>query len=463
MTRRILCALILLAPALVVGMPGQPASAATEAGAARTAVSRILGEWNGSLFNLGTQHCPQINTGGDGNCWWWAANAWMALISYAEEHKGQPASRRIRKDLRSTYTTICGKSALYWGPCPTSPDQHGKDPFTINMKGNTYFDDIGWWEQMWLNAFKLTRSRVYLYLAEELWNYVTDNGYKYHRCGGIVQYHKSSGRRRIGVADAFANSLYLRNSAWLYSITGHSRYMTGNPHAGGAIRAAAWIRSNLIYRYGGPAMGTPGAEFMIADHAARDRKTGSCRPEGNRSWLQTQGEMVNAWTDMYAACKKYSKCPAAARYYNNLADELALSVTSDQLTAAGGWRFKHRAGQAEPTVDINGVLSEPCKPPKKHRWPYDCKVGDAIGGKHPYQPWLISKGMFERAIYCSNHNFGDPALRDFAATNAAYLANLPHFGFLWDSPGANAPVIFATQASVLDGLDASLGGSYSMC
>ena len=77
--------------------------------------------------------------------------------------------------------------------------------------------------------------------------------------------------------------------------------------------------------------------------------------------------------------------------------------------------------------------------------------------------YLISKGIFERAINCSNHNLKDSELTTFASVNAASIARLPHFGFLWDSPNANKPVIFATQVSVLDGLNAAMTGSSAMC
>lgn len=70
----------------------------------------------------------------------------------------------------------------------------------MNRKGNTYFDDIGWWTQTWLNAYELVGRPYYLYLAEELWNYVTNNGFKVTACNhvtdptmGVVQYHKYEG------------------------------------------------------------------------------------------------------------------------------------------------------------------------------------------------------------------------------------------------------------------------------
>jgi hypothetical protein len=93
-------------------------------------------------------------------------------------------------------------------------------------------------------------------------------------------------------------------------------------------------------------------------------------------------------------------------------------------------------------------------------WPHACNLGHSAG---TYQPYLISKGIFERALYCSNHNLRDSELTKFASANAASIARLPHFGFLWDSLNANKPVIFATQVSVLDGLNAAMTGSYAMC
>lgn len=462
MVRRILCTLtlLLLSSAILIGtIAPQQAYAVSDAGAASTAVSRLLADRNGTTFKIGDgEKCPLINEGG--NCWWWAANAWMALISYAEENPNSADASKITNDLSLSYFGICADYRAYkmWGKCPTAPNQSGRDPFTINTHGNTYFDDIGWWDQMWINAYKFTKVPDYLYLAEELWNYVTTNGFKANGCGGIVQHHDQGGSSGGSAADAFANSLYLRNSAWLYSVTGEARYMRDSSnHGRGAIAEADWIRQHLIFKYAGPALGNRGSQFMIADHLT------NCKAAGNLSALQTQGEMVNAWTDMYAACKKLGSCPAKPSYYNNLADELALTVIHDN--PARNATYPKSEGQHEPTVDSRGILSEPCFPTGKNKWPYGCALGSSLGkpGTTPFKPYLISKGIFERAIYCSNHNFNDSALTSFAAKNAASIASLPHFGFIWDSTAANAPVIFPTQASVLDGLDAHLGGSYAMC
>jgi hypothetical protein len=448
MMKRILCALALVLSFL--GFTAQSAFAATEPSAASTAVSRLLADYNGALFSDSTVTCSNSNSGG--NCWWWAANVFMALITYEEDNLVTPDNNsQVYVDLATTYRVLCGVQSVN-DSCPVSA-------FTTNTNGNTYFDDIGWWEQAWINAYKWTGNKNFLSLAEGLWSYVTANGWTTNCGSGVVQYVKTDGS--VGTQDADANSLYLRDSAWLYSITLNSKYLFGNSFGqGGAFAAASFIRGYLIYHYNSITLGNPGAYFMIADHPD---PASSCSPKGAQSWLQAQGEMVNAWTDMYAAdeayCDANGGCPSgipSPSYFNNLADELARSVIHDEMQSNGTWPFEGQSGQLEPTVDQNGILSEPCS---SSSWPYGCNLIPSAGP----QWYLISKGFFERGIYCSNHNFNDSTLTSFASRNAGDIANLPHFGFLWDSSGANDPVTFPTQTSVLDGLDADLGGSYAMC
>jgi hypothetical protein len=478
MMRPILCTLALVAAVVLPGTTAQPALADTEANVAHAQVSALFNDWNGSTFNFPStgETCSQFNAGG--NCWWWAANAWMALISWADENPTASDRDTIRTDLNTTYKTICDNSGsgTPWGSCPTTPDQHGKDPFTINTNNATYFDDIGWWATTWLAGYKFTGNLNYLYLAEELWNYATDNGYFWGalpgECGGVVQFHKtdSSGNTLLGQPDTFANALYLRDSAWLYALTQNSRYMQGittswssGSKVGGALYAASWIRQHLIFQYNSTTLGTDGARFMMADHV-----DSSCNPQGNQTFLHAQGAMVNAWTDMSNACSTTGAgCSATPIYYDHLAEELARSVISDKLQSNGTWPFESgfngSQGQKEPTVDTNGILSEMCIPTTTQSdWPRDCPLGNSIKN---FQSYLIAKGIFERAVYCVQSNIADTTLANFVSNNAQSLANtLNFYGFLWDSTGANDPVNFATRASILEGLDADLGqGHFGMC
>lgn len=113
------------------------------------------------------------------------------------------------------------------GRLPNGRQSAGQGPFhdQYNGAGATYFDDIGWWTWTWLAAYKFAGNLDYLYLAEELWNYATNNGYHWDAdtqgqtadpgvgCGGMVQYHNpnhTSPQPVIGPEDTFANAPYLR-------------------------------------------------------------------------------------------------------------------------------------------------------------------------------------------------------------------------------------------------------------
>ena len=478
MIRRVLYVLALLTPLAVVCTTAQPALAITEHDMADTVVNTLLNnDFNGSLFN-GYQSCPTTNTGNSGQCWWWAAVTWDALITYAENNPSSAYTGQIETNLAKAYAKICGSHTQYppWGKCPGTYNQNGQDPFTINEAGNTWFDDIGWWTQTWIDAYKLTGTLTYKYLAEELWNYATNNGFQQTtpKCNpppsitnptgsdyGVVQVHYVGGT--IKDPDIFANALYLRNSAELYSITSgayfRNQYLAGNSNGfGGANNAASWIRTHLIFMYGGT-LGNSGAQFMMADHYGYNTTNGDCESGGAQWQLHGQGEMVQAWTDLATVCTSNSLCANGPGWYNNLADELANSIVSDNQ----GSVFDHPPSgvpkQSEPTVDGFGVLSEPCIPDPGNSWPEQCDVGSGIDS---YPAWLISKGVFEHAIYCLNGNLSTPdqTLKDFSHTNGSNILSA-NYGFLWDpnnyhNPPPNTVVVFATRASVLDGLEADM-------
>jgi hypothetical protein len=379
----------------------------------------------------------------------------MALFDYAENTTANiPTSTQqgyistIKSDFMNTYNTICAAH----GGCPSDSNDANVSPFD-----NQWFDDMGWWEQALLNAYEFTNLSRYLHAAEQLWNNVTDDGVD-GTCNLIVQ----EGVDDSGIDDGFANSLYVRDSAWLYAITNannaswSAQYMAGESGGkGGALRVANSVMSQMIFPVAGtPAPGTSGAEFFIAGQA----DPGSpCTASGTRYWLSTQGEMVNGFADLSVADATYCPvtisgvCTARSSYYGALADELATTITTNTNLSS------------PPTVDGSPpILTEPCVS-QDDMWPTDCNVKPGSGnGINDWNSNLIFKGNFERGAYCSLHNVGDPDLRVFIKNNADAIAAEPHDGFLWE-PGSDNNVSYGTRASMLDGLEAYIGGSTAMC
>ena len=98
------------------------------------ATGAILADYDGALFHMTktSSACPNGGTRSNqgGSCWWWAANAFMALVSYAEKHPHSPYLGKIRTDLSDTYSNVCG------GDCPAGKNSIGSDPFIVNTQGN---------------------------------------------------------------------------------------------------------------------------------------------------------------------------------------------------------------------------------------------------------------------------------------------------------------------------------------
>lgn len=437
--KRLFYALITVFVLLAVGVQSANADGTTQRAAADTAVGNILSSYQSSTGLFSTS-CPAGQQ--SGNCWWWTADTFMALIDYAENNANTTDATRqqyiteIKNHLQTTFNIWCNSN------CPSGDDDETVSPFD-----NHWFDDMGWWEQAFLNAYMWLGYNEYKRAAEQLWNNVTDQGYM-EDCNLIVQQNADSSKPEY--EDGFANSLYVRDSAWLYEITGFPKYMIGKSDGkGGALKVAGSIRSEMIYKITGGTIGVDSsARFLIAGRA----DTPSCTEAGTQYWLSTQGEMVNAYADLSVAEAQYCLANGGncvnPTYYSNMADELATTVTTNS-----GWT-------SPPTIDTGtpAILSEPCI---SNGWPYGCDVGGG-NGINSYSSFLIFKGNFERGAYCSDHDNSDADLKTFIANNANAIAAEPHDGFLWQ-PNSDTNVSFGTQASMLDGLEAAIGGSHLMC
>ena len=485
---------------------------------ALSAAAQLLDWYNasgkfGGLFNTpadpGAATCS--NTYRRGNCWWWSALALYALADFADQNPAATiADDSIKDALASTYSVICGTT------CPSGQNAAWPSAESSANFANRYYDDTGWWALTWVNAYRLTGSPRYLYLAEELWSYLTTHGWD-SACGGALVQYSGQGRHGPSTENTIANVLYLRLSAWLYVITktrgmpGAARYVNGVKGAGGANAVGKWLagsashggtattppakiiggpfRSKLAPSVPGRPAGTPGSRLILDDHL-----TASCTPMGQQMWLHSQGIGVAALTDLYEADKLFGDT-ADARYYLRVADNLADTVLTDTRlpgqSPPGDLGIYYAAGHtpfAPPTVAAGGILSEPCEPPagSESRWPADCVLRVKTGpGQIGDTPFLPNKGLFIRGAYClartlPGAGISDQVLTSFINANAASLwtyaqdaetsapasQDLNEFGFLWGNVTftSNKKVLnFATETSALELLNTETGTSTAMC
>ena len=208
-------------------------------------VSRLLEDYNyaghgAGLFTSDTDAVTLTcsNVYRRGNCWWWSAIALYALTDFAEQAPSATITvDSIKAALAHTYATICGAA------CPSSPNPPwsggGQGNLPVNF-ANRYYDDTGWWALTWANAYRLTGNPRYLYLAEELWSFLTRFAWS-KSCGGALIQHEGKNRRGVSsTQDTTSNVLYLRLSAWLYTLAAPQNQSAAQKYlAGTGGRAAA--------------------------------------------------------------------------------------------------------------------------------------------------------------------------------------------------------------------------------
>ncbi|HET7018159.1 MAG TPA: glycoside hydrolase family 76 protein, partial [Streptosporangiaceae bacterium] len=481
-------------------------------------VSRLLTDYNyaGHGAGLFTSDTDPVTTSCSnvyrrGNCWWWSAIALYALTDFAEQAPTATITvDSIKTVLAHTYAVMCGST------CPASPNPawpgSSQDNLPVNF-ANRYYDDTGWWALTWANAYRLTGNPRYLYLAEDLWSFLTRFAWD-KACGGALMQHEGKNRRGVAsTQDTTSNVLYLRLSAWLYSLAAPGnraaaqKYLVGTGKVGGARAVARWLagsaghpgtateapsklisgpyRSILHPNAPSRPVASPGSRFMILGHLDR-----SCKAFGGQMWLHTQSVAVAAFTDL-AAADKLAGDHADASYYSRLAANLADTVTTNKPEPGqsppadiGSYFTPGHRPITPPTTNRAGILSEPCLPTVGNAsWPAGCRISFTLrsGGKSSRAdaPYLPNKGIFIRGAYCVTQTQPDPALARFISANAAsvwrhaqdtQLAPTPStkdnlFGFRWDGSFAanDVPLNFTLETSALEALDAGLGGSTAMC
>ena len=305
--------------------------------------------------------------------WWNSANSITVLADYARVSK----STEYDSVFANTFTAAQ----------KTTEDERPHTGFI-----NKYLDDEGWWALAWIDAYDLTRNKVYLAMAESIFSDMS--GEWDDTCGGGIWWSKDRNYK-----NAIANELFLSVAAHLAN------------RSSGARRRQYLQWGNREWKWF-EATGMINGKGLVNDGLNKAKAVsgpGVCTNNGRTTWTYNQGVVLGGLVELAAA----SHDPALILPAQNIA-----TAAISQL------------------VDANGILHDPCEP--------KCG-GDGVQ----------FKGIFVRNLVMLDKAHPDTTYESFVDKNADTLwrdARGTNFQLAerWSGPfdAANA----ASQTSALDTL-----------
>jgi predicted alpha-1,6-mannanase (GH76 family) len=299
--------------------------------------------------------------------WWNSANAITVLAEYSRLSKSKQ------------YTSVFANTFI--AAQKTSP------AFL-----NNFYDDEGWWALAWIDAYDLTRNRLYLSMAESIF---TDMAASWDDiCGGGIWWSKEKKYK-----NAIANELFLSAAAHLVNRTSgaaRKKYLNWANEEWQWFRASGMINSKNLINDG---LGkSPGQITGVG-----------CTNNGRTTWSYNQGVILGGLAELSVTNRDPSLVQAA--------QEIATAATT-------------------LLVDDKGVLHDPCEP----------RCG-ADG--------VQFKGIFVRNLALLNHTQPRAAYKSFVDRNADAVWNAargPNFqlGEVWSGPFFTGNA--GSQSSALDAI-----------
>ncbi len=307
------------------------------------------------------------NTGRIGDSWWQSAIVLSTLEAY-QQATGD-----------TSYEVVIPVSFAYYA----------RTDFE-----NAYNDDTGWWGLAWLQAYRLTRSRlpqarVYLKMAEKDADYMHESWDD--TCGGGIWW--TTGKT---YKNAITNEIFLELTAWLHnSVPGDTKYLRW------ARAEWAWFRRSGL---------------INGNDLVNDGLDGQCGNNGQTTWTYNQGVILAGLAQLYLA-----------------------TGNTGQLAQA-----EAIARSAINHLTVRGVLREPCES-------LDCgpDPGDAQSFKG-----IFTRDLKVLADIAGTSQFND-FFRTQARSVADHdTFSGDRLGFRWQGPATGLTT--ASQASGLDAIVAAL-------
>jgi predicted alpha-1,6-mannanase (GH76 family) len=154
---------------------------------------------------------------------------------------------------------------------------------------NDYDDDEGWWALAWIDAYDLTKSPVYLAMAETIFTNIATE-WDTTTCGGGVWWQKPAHYK-----NAIANELFLTVAASLANRTTGAKSAS---YLAWAHKEWAWFKAS----------GMINSRNLVND-GLTSTNPNSCENNGRTTWTYNQGVILGGLVELHEADKDPTLLP----------------------------------------------------------------------------------------------------------------------------------------------------------
>ncbi len=244
--------------------------------------------------------------------WWNAANITTALIRYSAVSDSQKYLPLIDQVFEHNKDFIL----------------HGKDGKPdVQMKNflNEYYDDEGWWALAWIDAYRLTKQKKYLEMAQTIFKDMT-TGYD-QTCGGGIYWKKPQQYK-----NAIANGLFMLTALRLHQEAPKTKIAGKKPLQWGEL-VWKWFReTGMINR-----------ETWLVEDGLKD-----CQPNRNQNWTYNQGVPIAVMCELYRI--------KGDKEALKMAEELAQAAMTKMVTPKGILKEKNEPNMGADGPQFKGIF-----------------------------------------------------------------------------------------------------------
>ena len=244
--------------------------------------------------------------------WWNAANIATALIRYSAitgSDEYLPIIDQVFE--RNKSFVVPGRNGR--------PDVHKKDFL------NEYYDDEGWWALAWIDAYRLTKQKKYLEMAQTIFQDMT-TGYD-KTCGGGIYWKKPQQYK-----NAIASGLFMLTALRLHQEAPKTKIAGKKPLEWGEMVWKWFCETGMINR-----------ETWLVEDGLKD-----CLPNSNQNWTYNQGVPIAVMCELYRIKKDKEAL--------QMAEKIARATISKMVTPQGILKEKNEPNMGADGPQFKGIF-----------------------------------------------------------------------------------------------------------